>query len=1188
LRAKCKQWASLGTTGNRQQRPLGANPTATRPPAAYSMTPYHTLSQPLVAKRPGERHRWGRLYGSSDSLAIAESARHHEGVVVVITADVPAALRLERELGFFLGERTEIPVLPFPDRETLPYDIFSPHQDIVSERLATLHRLPTLRRGILIAPVSTLQHRLPPRSYLEGNTLMLRQGDRLQLESMRQRLDAGGYRCVSQVIEHGEFAVRGSLLDLFPMGSRLPYRIELFDEEVESIRTFDPENQRTLEKIEEINLLPAREFPLTDAAIRGFRQAYRLAFEGDPQSSIIYRDVSNGLAPPGIEYYLPLFFTGTNTLFDYLPTQSLLFDFDGTDKAADSFWQECTERHEQLRHNRERPLLPPTQLFLRGEEIRACFNHYPRTTLQRFELQPGAGHLNYASEAPPRLTLDARSEHPSERLEAFLREFDGRVLFAAESAGRREGLLELLHGLDRHPETVPGWDAFLASHAPSAITVAPIDEGLLLTDPPLALIAESQLYGERVMQRRRRRMRERDAEAVVRNLAELQTGAPVVHEDHGVGRYLGLQHLQVGGIETEFLTLEYAGGDKLYVPVSSLHLISRYTGAAPESAPLHKLGSGQWERARRKASERVRDAAAELLAIYAKRAARQGYAYPLEEAQYRAFAAGFPFEETPDQQVAIDAVIEDMRSPQPMDRLVCGDVGFGKTEVAMRAAFLAVMGGRQVAVLVPTTLLVQQHAENFRDRFADWPVRIEGVSRFRSRSEQNRVFDALAEGKVDIIIGTHKLLQEDIRYKDLGLVIIDEEHRFGVRQKDQFKRLRAEVDVLTLTATPIPRTLNLSLSGLRDLSIIATPPARRLAVKTFVNQWDNGLVHEACLREIKRGGQVYFVHNDVESIERQARDLEALLPEANVGVAHGQMRERELERVMSEFYHQRFNILVCTTIIETGIDIPSANTIIINRADRFGLAQLYQLRGRVGRSHHRAYAYLIVPPRRLMTPDAVKRLEAIEAIEELGTGFTLATHDLEIRGAGEVLGEEQSGQMQEIGFSLYNELLERAVKALKEGREPELDRPLDHGTEIDLQFPALIPDDYLPDIHTRLTLYKRIASAEERDALRELQVEMIDRFGLLPEPVKNLFRLTELKLLATPLGVRKIEMGAAGGRILFGAEPHIDAGEIIRLIQNQPDRYKLDGQERLRIVKPLESAEERIAEVTALLERLAA
>ena len=1148
---------------------------------------YQSPLHPQPGKRPGEKSRWGRLYGSSFGLVISQAASEEPGIVLVVTPDTPSATRLEDELQFYNRGQEAVPILTFPDWETLPYDTFSPYQDIISERLATLYQLPALKRGILILPVATLMHRIAPRDYIEGSSLMLDVGDRLELEKMRHRLESNGYRCVSQVIEHGEFAVRGSLLDLFPMGSRTPYRIELFDDEVESIRTFDPDSQRSEEKVSQIRLLPAREFPLHDEAIKRFREAYRSHFEGDPQKSIIYRDVSNGLAPPGIEYYLPLFFDHTATLLDYLPQNTRLFTIEGMDEGAEQFYQECQERFTVAQYHTEHPPLPPTRLFLTVPDLFAQLKGFPRTELQHFELHDVGHGANYATEQPPALTLDARASEPSGALRRFAAQFEGRMLFSAESAGRRESLLETLRGCGLQPQEVDSWQDFLHGDTHHAIVVAPLEHGLLLRDPAIAVIAETQLYGERVMQRRRRRKgRKGDPEAVVRNLAELQSGSAVVHEDHGVGRYLGLQTLTVGDGEAEFLTLEYAGGDKLYVPVASLHLISRYSGAGSDHIPLHKLGSGQWEKARRRASEKIRDVAAELLEIYAKREARQGHRYQIDEAQYAAFAAGFPFEETPDQQDAIDAVLTDMRAEQPMDRLICGDVGFGKTEVAMRAAFVAVMGGRQVAVLVPTTLLAEQHAQNFRDRFADWPVRIESLSRFRSTKEQNQVLKALENGAVDIVIGTHKLLQEGIVYKRLGMVIIDEEHRFGVRQKERFKALRSEVDVLTLTATPIPRTLNMAMGGIRELSIIASPPARRLAVKTFVHEWNPELIKEACLREIKRGGQVYFLHNEVDTIEKIARDLETLLPEASLGIAHGQMPERELERVMSDFYHQRFNVLVCTTIIETGIDIPSANTIIMNRADRLGLAQLYQLRGRVGRSHHRAYAYLMVPSKRNMTKDALKRLEAIESIEELGTGFTLATHDLEIRGAGELLGEEQSGQMHEIGFSLYTELLERAVKALKEGREPELEKPLLHGAEVDLGVPALIPDDYLPDVHSRLQLYKRIASAESPDELRELQVEMIDRFGLLPEPNKNLFALTALKLRATPLGIIKIELGAAGGRITFSQEPNIDPMQLIQLLQRRPQDFRLDGQERIKVIKKLPTLDARIAIVEELLAAL--
>ncbi len=1141
--------------------------------------------------RAGERHvRWGRLYGSAWGLAIAAAAQRRQGPLLVVTAGMPEAMRLEAEIRFYSQDPAR-PVLIFPDWETLPYDVFSPHQDIVSQRLATLYQLPTLERGVLIVPVATLMQRLAPREYLDATSLVLDVGQRFPLDEMRARLEAAGYRCVSQVFEHGEFAVRGSLIDLYPMGSPVPYRIDLFDEEVESIRTFDPETQRTSEQVQSVRLLPAREFPLTEEAIARFRHAYRVAFEGNPQNSPIYRDVSQGLAPAGIEYYLPLFFPRTQTLFDYLPPAMLLMVTEDAETAAKDVWKQIEERYEQGRHDLERPLLPPEQLFLPTAQLSGKLEEFQRVTLQRFEITPLAGYaervVNYATTTSPPLTVDRRSRTPTAALESFLLEYRGRVLFAAESVGRREALRDTLQRSGVRPQEFAGWREFVASDAPVGLTITPIEHGLQLEDPAIAVITEPQLFGEKVLQRRRRPTASAQAtENVIRNLTELQIGAPVVHEEHGVGRYLGLQMLTVGGTETEFVVLQYADDTKLYVPVSSLHLISRYTGTSPEHAPLHRLGSDQWQRAKRKAAEHARDVAAELLDIYARRAARQGHSFRLSEDDYAAFAAAFPFEETPDQLDAINAVIGDMVSPRPMDRVVCGDVGFGKTEVAMRAAFVAVQGGKQVAVLVPTTLLVQQHHQNFLDRFADWPVRIEGLSRFRSKKQQDEVLKGVADGTVDIVIGTHKLLQENVMFKRLGLVIIDEEHRFGVRQKERFKALRAEVDVLTLTATPIPRTLNMALSGLRDLSVIATPPAHRLAVKTFVSEWNKALIYEACLREIKRGGQVYFVHNDLDTIERKARELQELVPEATIRIAHGQMRERELEQVMLDFYHQRFNILVCSTIIESGIDVPSANTIIINRADRFGLAQLHQMRGRVGRSHHRAYAYLIIPPRNLMTPDAVKRIEAIESLEDLGAGFMLATHDLEIRGAGELLGEEQSGQIQEIGFTLYSELLERAVADLKAGRQPALDRPLDHGPEIDLQVPALIPETYLPDVHTRLIMYKRIANAANADELWDLQVEMIDRFGLLPDPTKNLFRITELKQKAAPLGIRKIEAGPGGGRILFGAEPHVDPLKIIQLIQKQPKTYKLDGKDKLRFIQELADGEARMQAVEKLLDTI--
>ncbi len=1150
------------------------------------VTPANPL-QPTLPTQPNERLRWGELYGSSRALAIASAARDASGLTLVIAEDARSATELERELAFFLG-REALPILNFPDWETLPYDIFSPLPELVSQRLLTLYRLSSIHRGLLIVPVSTLLQRLPPCSYIHANILLVTTGEPLALEETRRQLESAGYRCVSQVMAHGEFAVRGSLLDIFPMGSPHPFRIDLFDDTVDSIRTFDPESQRSITKVERIEMLPAREFPLNEAGIERFRQAHRTRIEGDPQRSLIYHEVSAGNAPGGLEYYLPLFFEQTASLFDYLPEQCLTIEIGQARSHAAQFLQQVETRYEQRRHDTERPILKPAEIYLTTDELAARLNQGRSIRIESGKITaPRKGYAafhNFGTAPLPPLGLQARAAEPAAALQTFLASQPGRLLFIAESTGRREMLLETLHGFGIKPTVLEDWQAFLTSDAPLALTVSPQEQGLWLKEAGLAIVTETQLLGERVRQERRRKAPESDPDQIIRNLTELHIGAPVVHEDHGVGRYLGLQSLDVGGMKTEFLTLEYARGDKLYVPVSSLHLISRYSGAAPEKAPLHRLGGEQWERLKRKASERVRDVAAELLEIYARRAANPGFAYPPPGDEYAAFAAAFEFEETPDQAQAIESVLADMAAPHPMDRVICGDVGFGKTEVAMRAAFCAVQGGRQVAVLVPTTLLAQQHYQNFADRFADWPVRVESLSRFRSSRQQQEVLAGLASGQVDIIIGTHKLLQPNVKFKRLGLAIIDEEHRFGVRHKERLKSLRSEVDLLTLTATPIPRTLNMSMAGLRDLSIISTPPTGRHPIKTFVSPWNDTLITEACQREIKRGGQVYFLHNEVQTIENTAARLERLLPGARVQIAHGQMRERELEQIMRDFYHQRFNILVCTTIIESGIDVPSANTILINRADKLGLAQLHQLRGRVGRSHHRAYAYLLTPPPRSMTPDAKKRLEAIESLEELGAGFTLATHDLEIRGAGELLGDDQSGQIHEIGFTLYSDLLERAVAALKAGQQPELDRPLDHGAEIDLQLPALLPEDYLPDVHSRLVLYKRIASARSKAELRELQVEMIDRFGLLPEPAKFLFGITQLKLKAQPLGIRKIEVGPESGRILFDESPKIDPVHLIRLIQSRPREFKLDGSNRLRFYQDFSDRGQRIEQVSNLLD----
>lgn len=1128
-----------------------------------------TLLTPHLPTAPNGRIRWGQLYGASLEWLIAQAAQGFDGLTVLVVADVHTAYQMDAALHFFAPE---IPRHIFPDWETLPYDVFSPHEDIISERLKTLATLQHLQRGILLVPATTLLHRLAPTSYVHGYTFMVKKGAPLNSDKLRKQLEEAGYRNVSQVMAHGEYATRGSLLDLFPMGSHTPYRIDLFDDEVDSIRTFNPETQRTENTVESIELLPAREFPLDEAGIRTFRQNYRAQVEGDLTRSRIYEGVSQGKPPAGIEYYLPLFFEHTATLFDYLPKKTLLVLAEGVDAAVKQFWETVEYRYEQRRHDVERPLLAPEKLFLTATMLQSYLGDYPRVEVQRFKHETEG--LNYPIAALPSLLIHPRHEQPLFLLFNFLKDLQGRVLFTAESAGRREAFLTLLKDNGISVKTLETWQDFLGSKAEMAVTVAPLENGFWLPDAKLAVIPENLLHGVQIQQARRRRKATRDADAIIRNLTDLNPGAPVVHEEHGVGRYLGLETVTAGGVTAEYLLLEYANNDKLYVPVAALHLVSRYTGADPEHAPLHRLGNDQWDKAKQKAAEKARDVAAELLDIHARRAAQQGHSFPFDENDYRLFAGAFPFEETPDQALAIENVIKDMRSPQPMDRVVCGDVGFGKTEVAMRAAFVAANAGKQVAMIAPTTLLAQQHLHNFRDRFADWPFVIESLSRFKTSKEISKALAALAEGKIDIIIGTHRLLQDDVHFKQLGLVIIDEEHRFGVRDKEQMKKLRANVDMLTMTATPIPRTLNMSLSGLRDLSIIATPPTQRHAIKTFVCEWNKTIIQEACARELSRGGQVYVLHNEVKTIDKIEQELSAMLPGVTVRHAHGQMRTHELESIMSDFYHQRFQILVATTIIESGIDVPTANTIIINRADKLGLAQLHQLRGRVGRSHHRAYAYLIAPPKSALTPDAVKRLEAIESLEELGVGFTLATHDLEIRGAGELLGEGQSGQIQEIGFNLYNDLLERAVKALKAGKVPELSAT-SRRTTVELGAPALIPDDYLPDVHARLILYKRIASAESQAALDELRVEMIDRFGLLPEPTKTLFSVTRVKLLAQELGIRKLDMHVKGGRIIFDDKPNIDPLKVITLIQKRPWVFKLDGQDKLRFEVELPTVEER-------------
>ena len=1176
--------------------------------------------------RSGQLRAWWRAPASTTALAwhVAQAAQAHGKPLLLVTRDNQSAHQTVADLQTLLGtDANALPVVPFPDWETLPYDQFSPHPDIISQRLAALHRLPTLTRGIVVVPVQTLLQRLAPLNFIVGGSFDLKEGQRLDMDAEKRRLESAGYRNVAQVLDPGDFAVRGGLLDVYPMGADAPLRIELLDEDIDSIRAFDPESQRSLDKVAAVKMLPGREVPVDEASLAKVLTTLRERFDVDTRRSPLYQDLKAGVLPSGIEYFLPLFFDRTATLFDYLPEGFLTVVGTGVAEASDAFWLQTSSRYEQRRHDIERPLLPPDEIYQSPDSLREQFNKQPRVEVWPAD-HPRINEAQALGDQPlPPLPVAAKDAPAGQALKSFLAHYPGRVLIAADSPGRREALLEVLQAAELRPPVVANFNAFLPSPLggkstgkgaltppplPStgeglskseklskdaelpkfAITVAPLDDGFAITEPPMAVLTERQLFPERAGQARRTRRAGREPEAIIRDLGELTEGAPIVHEDHGVGRYRGLIAMDVGGMPGEFLEIEYAKGDRLYVPVAQLHLISRYSGASPETAPLHSLGGEQWTKAKRKAAEKVRDVAAELLEIQARRQARAGLALDIDRAMYEPFAAGFPFEETTDQLAAIEATLRDLQSSQPMDRVVCGDVGFGKTEVAVRAAFAAASGGKQVAVLVPTTLLAEQHYRNFRDRFADYPLKVEVLSRFKSTKEIKAELEKVAEGTIDVIIGTHRLLQPDVKFRDLGLVIVDEEQRFGVRQKEALKAMRANVHLLTLTATPIPRTLNMAMAGLRDLSIIATPPPNRLAVKTFITAWDNAQLREAFQRELSRGGQLYFLHNDVESMGRMQRELSELVPEARIGVAHGQMPERELEKVMLDFQKQRFNVLLASTIIESGIDIPNANTIIINRADKFGLAQLHQLRGRVGRSHHRAYAYLVVPPdKRSISADAHKRLEAIASMDELGAGFTLATHDLEIRGAGELLGEDQSGQMAEVGFSLYTELLERAVRSIKAGRLPDLDAGEEaRGAEVELHVPALIPNDYLPDVHTRLTLYKRISSARDSIALRELQVEMIDRFGLLPDPVKHLFAIAELKLQANELGIRKLELGENGGRIVFESKPNIDPMAVIQLIQKQPKLYQMDGPDKLRIKHPLPESADRFNAARALLTTL--
>ena len=1140
--------------------------------------------QPDIPIQPNDHKILGNVLPGADALAISEIAEQNQNLTVVVTPDTRSAVRLSRVLSELSSQNECL----FPDWETLPYDTFSPHQEIISSRLSALFHLQNAKKGIFLLPISTLMQRLCPPQYLQHNVLLIKKGDRLVIDKMRLQLEAAGYRAVEQVLEHGEYAVRGALLDLFPMGSAVPFRLDFFDDEIDSIRTFDVDTQRTLDEISSINLLPAHEFPTDDKGIEFFRAQFRETFgeiRRDPEH--IYQQISKGTLISGIEYWQPLFFAEMATLFDYLPEQTLFVDMENNQTQGERFYQDAKQRYEQRKVDPMRPLLSPEKLWLNVDEVNRRLKSYPRITFKAEKVRSSVRQKNLPVAALPEVTIQSQQKEPLGQLRQFIEHFKGNVLFSVETEGRRETLLDLLSALKLKPKQIQSLEQ--TENEKFSLLVSSLEQGFIIEQSlPVAIIGEANLLGERIQQRSRDKRKRINPDTLVRNLAELKIGQPVVHLDHGVGRYGGLITLDTGGIKAEYLLLNYANESKLYVPVTSLHLISRYVGGSDESAPLHKLGNEAWVKSRQKAAEKIRDVAAELLDVYAQREAKKGFAFKYDREEFQQFTATFPFEETYDQEMAINAVISDMCQPKAMDRLVCGDVGFGKTEVAMRAAFLAVMNHKQVAVLVPTTLLAQQHYENFKDRFANLPVNVEVLSRFKTAKEQKQILENLAEGKVDILIGTHKLIQSDVKFNDLGLLIIDEEHRFGVGQKEKIKQLRANIDILTLTATPIPRTLNMAMNGIRDLSIISTPPARRLSIKTFVRQNDDLVVREAILREILRGGQVYYLHNDVASIENTAEKLTALVPEARVIVGHGQMRERELERVMSDFYHQRYNVLVCSTIIETGIDVPTANTIIIERADHFGLAQLHQLRGRVGRSHHQAYAYLLTPPPKMMTKDAERRLDALENLDNLGAGFILATHDLEIRGAGELLGNEQSGQIESIGFSLYMELLDAAVKALKEGREPSLEELTQQQADIELRVPALLPDDYLGDVNMRLSFYKRIAAAESKAELDELKVELIDRFGLLPDATKNLLQITELRLLVEPLNVVRIDAGTQGGFIEFSAKAQVNPDKFIQLIQKEPIVYRFDGPFKFKFMKDLSDNKVRLEFVVDLLRTIAA
>ncbi len=1154
---------------------------------------------------PGKRFTLPRPVGSADALMLAQLALRDKAagkVTAIVTADASDAQRLMDEMAFFAPA---LRCVLFPDWETLPFDTFSPHQDLISERLATLWRISqrdhVTGADVVIVSATTALYRLAPPSFLAGTTFHFKVKQKLNEAKLKAQLTLAGYSHVTQVVSPGEYAVRGGLIDLFPMGSLVPYRVDLFDDEIDSIRTFDPDSQRSLYPVPEVRLLPGREFPMDDDARARFRNRWRELLEGDPTRSRIYKDMGNGVATAGIEYYLPLFFEDTATVFDYLGDAATVVLHGDLEPAFAHFWQDTRERYRLVQGDPERPVLPPDALFLSAEQFYARVNQHAQLGLRlptanvSTPAADTAEHTNAYAEfaALPSLTVVRGAEDPLASLKRHLRNTQQRVLVLAESDGRRASLLDFLHSSQFDPPSFDSLAEFEHSTETIGIATSSLATGFSWLEAGIDFVTETELFAASPTTRRRKKQEQvSDVEALIKDLSELKVGDPVVHSAHGIGRYRGLINLDLGNklpngepeIQ-EFLHLEYADKATLYVPVSQLQLISRYTGVSADEAPLHKLGSGQWEKAKRKAAEQVRDSAAELLNIYARRAAREGHAFRYSPTDYEAFANEFGFEETADQKAAIHAVIQDMVSPRPMDRLICGDVGFGKTEVALRAAFVAITGGKQVALLAPTTLLAEQHYQTLVDRFAKWPVKVAEMSRFRSGKEITAALKGVADGTIDIVVGTHKLLSQNTHFNNLGLLVIDEEHRFGVRHKEQMKALRAEVDVLTLTATPIPRTLGMALEGLRDLSVIATAPQRRLAIKTFVRSEGNGVIREAVLRELKRGGQVYFLHNEVETIENRRAKLEELLPEARIAVAHGQMPERQLESVMRDFVAQRTNLLLCSTIIETGIDVPTANTIVMARADKFGLAQLHQLRGRVGRSHHQAYAYLLVPDLEGLTKQAKQRLDAIQAMEELGSGFYLAMHDLEIRGAGEVLGENQSGNMLEVGFQLYNEMLSEAVRCLKAGIEPDLLNPMNVATDINLHAPALLPDDFCGDVHLRLSFYKKLATAKTADQIDSLMEEIIDRFGKLPAQAQTLIDVHRLRVLSQPYGVIKVDAAPGVITITFKKDPPIDAMKVIALIQKNK-HIKLAGNEKLRIERALPDVADRTKMVRDVLKNL--